>query len=119
VRRRGKRPPFAALLAVIAQHEIGEIVVGLPLTLAGDDSEWTREVRTFAAALAQRTGLNVSLMDERLSSVRAERIVRSLGLPRARREQKERIDAAAAVVILQAFLDSRAARENEYDESET
>lgn len=106
-RRKGKRPPVAPIARLAEEHEVAEIVIGLPLTLEGDDSDWTREVRTFAAALADRTGLSVALQDERMTSVRAERAVRSLGLSKQKREEKERVDAAAAVLILQAYLDSR------------
>lgn len=106
-RRKGKRPPVAPIARLAEEHEAAEIVVGLPLTLEGDDSDWTREVRDFAAALADRTGLPVALQDERMTSVRAERAVRSLGLSKQKREEKERVDAAAAVLILQAYLDSR------------
>lgn len=107
VRRAGKRPPWTALLAHVERHDVTAIVVGLPLTLAGDDSDWTREVREFAAGLARRTPASVSLADERMTSVIAERAVRALGLPRGERHRKERIDAAAAMVILQAFLDAQ------------
>lgn len=104
-RRAGKRPPIQAILDLCAAHEVDHIVVGLPLQLSGDDSDWTREVREFAARLAERAGLPVSLVDERLSSVIAERAVRSIGLRRRERERKDRIDAGAAAVILQAFLE--------------
>jgi putative holliday junction resolvase len=104
-RRRGKRPPVAAVARLASEHEVGAIVVGLPLTLAGEESEWTREVRAFGDALGERTGLPVHFIDERMTSVRAERAVRSMGLPRHRREEKERVDVAAAILILQAYLD--------------
>lgn len=104
-RRAGKRAPVQAIADLAAQHEVEHIVVGLPLTLAGDESEWTAEVRAFGDKLAARTGLGVTFADERLTSVAAERAVRSLGLKRSQREQKERIDAAAAVLILQSWLD--------------
>jgi putative Holliday junction resolvase len=106
-RRRGKRPPIAAILELIAAHDVAELVVGLPLTLAGDDSDWTREVRTFGQRLSERAGLPVVFVDERLTSVQAERAVRSMGLPKRERERKERVDAAAAMLILQSFLDAR------------
>jgi putative holliday junction resolvase len=104
-RRVGKRAPVQAIADLAAQHDVEHIVVGLPLTLAGDESEWTAEVRAFGDKLAARTGLGVTFADERLTSVAAERAVRSLGLKRSQREQKERIDAAAAVLILQSWLD--------------
>jgi len=105
-RRAGKRPPVQAIAELVVEHDVEHIVVGLPLTLAGDDSDWTREVRAFGEKLGERTGCGVSFADERLTSVMAERAVRSLGLKKHEREQKERVDAAAAVIILQAFLDS-------------
>lgn len=106
-RRKGKRPPVAPVARLVEEHEVEELVVGLPLTLEGDDSDWTREVRAFGEAVAERAGLPVHFQDERMTSVRAERAVRSLGLSKEKREEKERVDAAAAVLILQAYLDSR------------
>lgn len=104
-RRAGKRPPVQAIADLVAAHEAEHIVIGLPLTLAGDESDWTREVRAFGDKLAHRAGVGVSFADERMTSVAAERAVRSLGLRRREREQKERVDAAAAIIILQAHLD--------------
>ncbi|CAN5789229.1 Holliday junction resolvase RuvX [soil metagenome] len=104
IRRAGKRPPVQAVADLALAHDVAHIVVGLPLTLAGDESDWTREVRSFGEKLAERTGRGVTFADERLTSVMAERAVRSLGLKRSEREQKERVDAAAAVLILQAHL---------------
>jgi putative Holliday junction resolvase len=110
-RRRGKRPPVEAVARIAEANEATEIVLGLPLTPEGEESDWTRAVRAFGTRLAERTGLPVHYVDERLSSVRAERAVRSLGLPRRERERKERVDLAAAVIILQSYLDRRAARD--------
>jgi putative Holliday junction resolvase len=107
VRRRGKRAPVQALLERIEANDVREIVVGLPLSLTGDDTEWTREVRAFAAKLATRSDRPVHLVDERLTSVAAERAVRSLGLRRRERERKDRVDTAAAMLILQSHLDRR------------
>jgi putative Holliday junction resolvase len=106
-RRAGKRPPLTTLIDIVESHGVEAMVLGLPLTLRGEDSEWTRVVRGVGAALSDRTGLPVHFVDERFTSVRAERAVRSLGLPKNKREQKERIDAAAAVLILQSWLDRR------------
>jgi putative holliday junction resolvase len=105
-RRRGKRPPVAAVARLVDEHQVSRLVLGLPLTSAGEESEWTAEVRRFGDALAERTGRPVAYMDERMTSARAERAVRSLGLPKHRREEKQRVDAMAAVLILQAYLDS-------------
>lgn len=105
-RRAGKRPPWAEISRLVAELEVGELVVGLPLDLAGNEGEWAAEVRAFGAELARRTGLPVRWVDERLSSVEAERVVRGMGLKRSQREDKARIDAMAAALILQGFLES-------------
>ncbi len=105
-RKRGKRPPVQAILDVVQANDVDALVVGLPLTLAGLDSDWTREVRAFGATLERRSGLPVVFVDERMTSVAAERAVRGIGLPKGERERKERIDAAAAVLILQSHLDA-------------
>lgn len=106
-RRAGKRPPWAEIGRLVEEHEVDEAVVGLPLNLAGDETEWTKEVRAFGDDLARRTGLPVSFIDERMTSVAAERAVRGMGLKRSEREQKERIDSAAAALILDAWLRQR------------
>jgi putative holliday junction resolvase len=115
-RRAGKRPPVQALADLVIEHDVKHIVIGLPLTLAGDDSDWTLEVRAFGAKLAERTGITVTLADERFTSVAAERAVRSVGLKRSQREQKERVDSAAAMLILQAYLDAVKRAEQTGDE---
>lgn len=107
VRRAGKRPPVARIAQLAEENGVAEAVIGLPLTLEGTESDWTREVRSFGEKFAQRSGLPVHFLDERMTSVRAERTVRSLGLKKGQRERKERVDAAAAVLILQAYLDRR------------
>jgi putative holliday junction resolvase len=105
VRRAGKRPPVAAILEIIQKNDVDRAVVGLPLDLSGEETEWTAQVRDFAGKLSERAGIPVDFLDERLTSVQAERAVRSIGLKRGEREQKGRIDAAAAVLLLQTFLD--------------
>src|SRR5687768_15593312 len=103
-RRAGKRPPWPEIARLVQEQEAAELVVGLPLDLAGEEGAWAAEVRGFGADLARRTGLAVHWMDERLSSVRAEQVVRGLGLKRGQRQEKERVDAAAAAVILEGWL---------------
>jgi len=84
------------------------VVVGLPQRLGGGDTHLTEHVRVFATALAARTGLVVHLQDERLSSHEAE--ARLKVRERDWRQRKKKLDAAAAAVILQDFLDACAAR---------
>ena len=108
-RRAGKRPPLKAIADVAREHGAMAIVLGLPLSLDGTESDWTREVREVGTALAARLDVPVHYVDERLTSVMAERAVRSLGLPKSEREKKDRIDAAAAILILQRWLDGQGA----------
>lgn len=116
VRRIGKRPPWTEILRIITEQEVSEVVIGLPLDLAGDEGDWAGEVREFGHQLHRRTGLPIHWIDERMTSVRAERLVRSSGLPRGRREEKERVDAAAAALILQNWLAAVAIRDTHREE---
>ena len=105
-RRKGKRPPLAALVELGEAQAVEALVFGLPLELSGEESAWTEEVRTVAAALGSRLDVPVYFVDERFTSVVAERQVRGRGLPRGKREEKGRIDQDAAVLILQRWLDT-------------
>jgi putative holliday junction resolvase len=83
---------------------LAAIVVGLPRRLNGDDNDQTPIVRMFAAELARLSGLPVVLQDERLSSHEAE--TRLALRERDWRKRKAKLDAAAAAVILQDYLDA-------------
>jgi putative Holliday junction resolvase len=98
----------AAEIARLAGEEDGvaSIVVGLPKRLDGAPNEMTPRVERFARLLETRTALPVVLQDERLSSHEAES--RLALREKDWRERKKRLDAAAAAVILQDYLDSRA-----------
>jgi putative holliday junction resolvase len=104
-RRAGKRPPIARIADVAREHAAVHVVFGLPLELDGSESAWCAEIRRIGAVLADRLGVPVHYVDERMTSVRAERAIRSIGLPRGKREEKARVDAAAAALILQGWLD--------------
>jgi len=84
---------------------LASIVVGLPRHLDGSASEMTPRIEVFAARLRTRTGLPVVLQDERLSSQEAES--RLAAREKNWRARKERLDAAAAAMILQDYLDTR------------
>lgn len=105
LRRAGKRPPLARLEEIARAHAVDGLVVGLPLDLRGNETEWCAQVRAMGDELARRLSLPVAYVDERLTSVRAERALRSSDLPKRKREDKARVDAAAAALILQAWLD--------------
>ena len=87
--------------------DIRAVVVGLPRRLNGDDTHDTPAARVFADTLGRLSGLQVYLQDERLSSREAE--ARLALRERDWRARKAQLDAAAAAVILQDFLDARPA----------
>jgi putative Holliday junction resolvase len=89
-----------------ADAPIAAIVVGLPRRLDGSDNEATAPARALAESLRALTGLPVFLQDERLTSHEAEQLLAAREPDWRRR--KARIDAAAAAIILQDFLDTRA-----------
>lgn len=104
-RRAGKRFPMRQLLAACAEHRVAAIVVGLPLDEQGEEGAAAAAARAVAADIADRTALPVTLWDERLTTARALRTVRELG--GSTRDRKGDVDALAAALILQHYLDAR------------
>jgi putative Holliday junction resolvase len=99
---------------VAAAEEVGAqvIVVGLPRSLSGREGPAARGARAEAAALAERAeaagGITVELHDERFTTREAQQALRAGG--KRAREQRDHIDAAAAAVMLQSWIDTRRAR---------
>ncbi|PJJ72305.1 putative Holliday junction resolvase [Diaminobutyricimonas aerilata] len=93
----------ARLVALAAEHEAFEVVVGLPLSLSGGDTASTADARAVAAELAAAIPVPVRLVDERMSTVSAQRSLTSVG--RSTRKSRPVIDQVAAVIILQHALD--------------
>ena len=103
-RRPGKRFPMQQLLAHCAEHGGVGIVVGLPLDEQGDEGAAAAAARQLGTDIAQRSALPVELWDERLTTARALRAVREMG--GSTRGRKEDVDALAAAVMLQHYLDT-------------
>jgi putative Holliday junction resolvase len=95
------------LVALIVEHEVVEVVVGLPRTLAGRHGPAARAAQDYAGTLAQRLGdgVPVRLTDERLTTVSAIRTLADRGI--RGRKQRAVVDQAAAVEILQGWLEQR------------
>ena len=93
-----------ALSNLVKSECIDVFVVGLPLALDGHEGSAARRSRSFAERLQRRTGVRVILMDERLTTKQASRQLRAVG--RSSKQQRKVIDSVAAVVLLQAYLDS-------------
>lgn len=94
---------LAKLTGLAREVDALEFVIGLPLSLSGADTLSTTDARDFATALAAASGLPVRLIDERLSTVTAQRALRDAG--RRAKGSRPVIDQVAAVIILQNALD--------------
>jgi len=106
--RGSREEDFAAIAVIVAEHNIGLVVVGQPLSLDGTEGPQARRVARYAEALTATLPVPVVAWDERFTTVTAEEILRQ------RRRQKKRrartrgeVDAIAAAVILQSYLDSQ------------
>jgi putative holliday junction resolvase len=99
-------PALLEALAALARDEsIDHFVVGLPRQLDGTEGRPAREARRFALALAQRTGIEVTLCDEWLTTREARARLHAGG--KSDKQSRSRIDSAAAAVLLQSWLDAR------------
>lgn len=95
------------LAGLVAEHDVVEVVVGLPRTLAGRHGPAAEAAAAYAAALAERVApVPVRLHDERLTTVTAARVLAERGVKG--KKQRAVVDQAAAVEILQSWLDARA-----------
>jgi len=105
--RRRDLPADLAEIARCAREAAAELIlIGLPLEMDGMEGEPARRARIFAERVRAATGLEVSLWDERLTTVEAEEELRERGV--GWRGRKKVVDQVAAAAILQEFLDERA-----------
>jgi putative Holliday junction resolvase len=104
---RGRARDAAAIAEVARSTGADTIVLGLPLSLSGDEGPQAEKARRFGDALAKHA-LEVHFWDERLTTLEAQRYLRDAGMRRAKRALT--LDAAAAAILLQSYLDARRAR---------
>jgi len=102
--RTGAPADVRAIADLIREHGVTLVVVGHPLLLSGEAGERAHHAERFAGAIESALGVPVRLLDERLSTVEAERALRESGT--GGRDRRRRIDRSAATVILQAWLDA-------------
>jgi putative Holliday junction resolvase len=96
-----------AIEELAGKHHVEQVLVGYPRSLNGTVGPQAQRVDRYVEQLRARLQVPVILWDERLSTVQAERLIHETG----RRVRRERIDAAAAAVILQSYLDARSLTE--------
>ncbi len=99
------RKTLSRIEELIAEYNVDEIVLGLPLNMDGTKGERAIKTEEFGDALSKRCGLKINYFDERLSSVEAHERLELMGIKPA--EHDEYIDKVAAMVILEGFLDGQ------------
>ena len=97
------RRTLARIQALVEEYKIERIVLGYPKNMNNSQGERVRKTEEFQESLKMRTGLEVILWDERLTTVAAERVLMECGVRRENR--KEKVDQIAAAMILQGYLD--------------
>jgi len=100
----GAPQDLKAIAKLVRDHDVTAVVVGHPLSMSGRSGPKAKQVEELAGALRSFLDVPVHLQDERLSTVEAERNLRAAGV--TGRDRRRKVDRAAAVVILQAWLDA-------------
>ncbi|MBZ6379116.1 Holliday junction resolvase RuvX [Pacificimonas aurantium] len=108
IRRKGQKTDIPLLQHEFSSHEISGIVLGLPLNMDGTSGPSAQRSRAFARTLEHEFDLPILLWDERLSSEAATEAMLNAGVPRMKR--RERIDAFAAMLILDGALAALSSR---------
>jgi putative holliday junction resolvase len=101
--RRGDAKDLAVIAELARDYEVTRAVLGLPLNMDGTEGASARLARSFAPKLEAALGVPVELFDERLSSFEAETRLRDRGI--SSKDARSMVDAEAAAVILQGWLD--------------
>jgi putative Holliday junction resolvase len=112
VAEKDKGAQITRVVSLISELEVERIVVGMPFELDGTEGPMAQMAGRYASKLAEVTGLPVIRWDERLSSAAAERAIREMGGGRRRKGKRDKgqVDAIAACLLLQSFLDSTESR---------
>ncbi len=105
------RKTLARIEAIIAENQVELIVLGYPKNMNNSEGDRVLKTNEFKEMLERRTGLEVVLWDERLSTVSADRVLMESGV--RREDRKQYVDKIAAVFILQGYLDRLANSKSE------
>lgn len=104
-KRAGTEQDIQHLLDIIKTKNVDEMVCGLPMNMAGDEQEIAKKTREFMSILNEKIDININYVDERLSSLMAEEMLKET--ERDWKKRKEKLDAVAASIILQDYLDGK------------
>jgi putative Holliday junction resolvase len=106
--RRGFSEAITSICSLVIKHEVGELIVGLPLNMDGTRGKAAERVAELVAELEKNLTIPIVTIDERLTSYEADQILRERGADR--NERRERSDEFAAALILQDYLDGQSRR---------
>ena len=104
-KRKNEEEDITYFINLIKEKQVDEIVCGLPYNMAGEEQEIAQRTRDFMAKISERLNIDINFVDERLSSSIAEDILKQS--IKDWKKRKEKLDAMAASVILQDYLDER------------
>ena len=102
-KRKSEELDIQHLIDVIKTKNVDEIVCGLPMNMAGEEQDIAFKTREFMAKLIEEIDIKIEFVDERLSSLMAEEMLKET--ERDWKKRKEKLDAVAASIILQDYLD--------------
>jgi len=101
INHRDDQADIEAIINIVSQNQVGQIIVGLPLSMSGSVGKQAEKVKAFIRELCNHTEVPVDFRDERLTTASAKRLMRTVRKP----DRKTRHDAVAAALILQGYLD--------------
>ena len=104
-KRKNEQDDLQHIINIIQEKKVDEIVCGLPYNMQGEEQEIAQKTREFISKLLNKYSINVVFVDERLSSLMAEEMLKET--ERDWKKRKEKLDAVAASIILQDYLDSK------------
>jgi len=103
ISRRDEATDITAITDIVSQHQVEQIIVGLPRSMDGSLGQQAEKVKAFIQRLCSHTDIPVEFRDERLTTVSAKRLMRAARTKQTR--EKVQDDAIAAALILQGYLD--------------
>jgi putative Holliday junction resolvase len=109
IQRASREEDFASISRLVRENQVSLVVCGYPLSLDGSEGPQGRRIRRYAERLAKTLQVPIELWDESYSTVEAEDLMQVSRKKMTPRERRGWVDAVAAAVILQSYLDSAAA----------
>jgi putative Holliday junction resolvase len=109
IMRTSRREDFASIGRLVAENQVSLVVCGYPLSLDGSEGPQGRRIRRYAERLAETLDVPIELWDESYSTVEAEELMQVSRKKMTPQQRRRWVDAVAAAVILQSYLDSAAA----------